>query len=280
MKSLLLIAGVLGLCAAQFKPVSEAYYDETAGLVIIGSKMFIESESSLLAENAPAVQEPIVVHHEERRYVAGSYEFWVMASMSLALVLFAGIMSGLTVGYCGIDRMDLELKKKRGTPEEKAAADRVIPIIEKHHYLLVTLLISNACCMEALPIFLDSIVPSYMAIIISVTAILFFGEVIPQAICTGPNQIKIAAFLAPLVNTLMIVLGIIAYPIAKLLDWILGEHKIERYSNNDLKALVEMHTVKALKAMEDSEMLESHGLRDNQADMIKGVIDIKEINVK
>jgi metal transporter CNNM len=33
--------------------------------------------------------------------------------------------------------------------------------------------------MEALPIFLDELVPSVWAIIISVTAVLFFGEVIP-----------------------------------------------------------------------------------------------------
>jgi metal transporter CNNM len=53
--------------------------------------------------------------------------------------------------------------------------------------LLVTLLLSNAFAMEALPIYLDAIVPSFWAIIISVTAVLFFGEVIPQAVCTGPQ---------------------------------------------------------------------------------------------
>ena len=42
--------------------------------------------------------------------------------LSLVLVCFAGLMSGLTVGYCGIDYLDLELKLKRGTPKEKAAA--------------------------------------------------------------------------------------------------------------------------------------------------------------
>ena len=49
----------------------------------------------------------------------------------------------------------------------------------------------------------------------------------------------------------MIVLGILAYPLSLLLDWILGTHRITRYSNNDLKALIEMHTVRALEAMED-----------------------------
>jgi metal transporter CNNM len=72
--------------------------------------------------------------------------------------------------------------------------------------------------MEALPIYLDSIVPSAYAILISVIAVLFFGEVIPQAICTGPQQIKIGASLAPFIQFLKIALGIVSYPIAKLLD--------------------------------------------------------------
>jgi metal transporter CNNM len=35
--------------------------------------------------------------------------------------------------------------------------------------------------MEALPIFLDKLVPEYLAIILSVTFVLIFGEIIPQA---------------------------------------------------------------------------------------------------
>jgi hypothetical protein len=42
--------------------------------------------------------------------------------------------------------------------------------------LLVTLLLANAAAMEALPIFLDKMVPEWLAIILSVTAVLFFGE--------------------------------------------------------------------------------------------------------
>lgn len=91
-------------------------------------------------------------------------------------------MSGLTVGYLSIDRLELEMKLHNGTEAEKNQALAVLPVLEDHHYLLVTLLLANALCMEALPIFLDAIVPSAYAILISVIAVLFFGEVIPQAI--------------------------------------------------------------------------------------------------
>jgi metal transporter CNNM len=97
---------------------------------------------------------------------------------------------------------------------------------------LVTLLLSNAIAMEALPIFLDALVPSFWAVMISVTAVLFFGEIIPQAICIGPNQLVIAEKIAPLVKTLMFFLGIICYPISRILDHILGEHDMVRFKND------------------------------------------------
>lgn len=107
-----------------------------------------------------------------------------------------------------------------------------MPILEHHHWLLVTLLLCNAAAMEALPLFLDKMMPGYLAIIVSVTAVLFFGEVIPQALCTGPNQLTIARYSAPMVNVLMYLTCIISYPIAKLLDYFLGEHTIKRFNND------------------------------------------------
>jgi metal transporter CNNM len=50
-------------------------------------------------------------------------------------------------------------------------------ILEKPHLLLVTLLLVNAASMEALPLVLDRLVSPYMAVILSVTAVLFFGMV-------------------------------------------------------------------------------------------------------
>jgi len=43
------------------------------------------------------------------------------------------------------------------------------------------------------------LVPEYLAIIISVTVVLIFGEIVPQAVCTGSNKLAIAKFVAPLV---------------------------------------------------------------------------------
>jgi len=38
-----------------------------------------------------------------------------------------------------------------------------------------------------------------MAVIFSVTLVLIFGEIVPQAVCTGSNKLAIAKCVAPLV---------------------------------------------------------------------------------
>lgn len=63
-----------------------------------------------------------------------------------------------------------------GSPTDRKYAARILPLLKRRHLLLVVLLLTNAACMEALPLFLDKIVPEFAAILISVTAVLFFGE--------------------------------------------------------------------------------------------------------
>jgi hypothetical protein len=104
----------------------------------------------------------------------------------------------------------------------------------------VTLLLCNAAAMEALPIFLDKLVPEVFAILISVTAVLLMGEVIPQAVCSKYGLVIGSAMSFP-VRALMMLTSPISYPIAKLLDWALGGEHASLFRRKQLKALVTLH---------------------------------------
>ena len=80
-------------------------------------------------------------------------------------------MSGLTVGFMSIDTLILELKLNNGTNEEKYYAEKILNITNNHHWLLVTLLLCNSFCAEAMPIVLHKLVGEAWAIILSVTFI-------------------------------------------------------------------------------------------------------------
>ena len=188
---------------------------------------------------------------EEEMVTGGKY--WFFMFMVAFLTLFAGMMSGLTVGYLSVDKLTMELREKTGTQMEKEYSKVILPVLSNHHWLLCTLLLMNSFAMEALPVFLDRVFSRLTAVIISVTLLLIFGEVIPQALCTGPRQIQIAAMAAPMTKFLMIISWPISYWLGKCLDIILGEQGRTRYQNQDLKALVEMHTYEAIKKISEEE---------------------------
>ena len=135
----------------------------------VDSPAFLEEEAP--AENTAegAVDEEIEEGGIELHYSYGTKGFYVCVGLALMCTCIAGIMSGLTVGLLSIDTLELEMKLLHGTDEQKRLASKVLPLLRKHHYLLVTLLLCNALAMEALPIFLDAVVPAFWAIIISVT---------------------------------------------------------------------------------------------------------------
>jgi len=166
------------------------------------------------------------------------------AGLAFICVTCAALAAGMTIGLLSLDSLKLKIKLQVGTEMEKKYAKRILPLLENHHLLLCTLLTFNAAANEALPIFLDAIVPSWAAVIISVTAVLICGEILPTALFTGPNQLKIAARFTPLIYMLRIVFYPISYPMAKTLDWLLGsDDDSESYTREEISAM--MHILRS-----------------------------------
>ena len=97
-------------------------------------------------------------------------------------------MSGLTVGYLLIDMLILEIKLISGTKQEKIYAKKIKKVINDHHWILVTSLLYNAFACEAVPILLDKLVNDIMAIVISVTVLLFVGEIVVRLYAQAPTR--------------------------------------------------------------------------------------------
>ncbi|XP_073131975.1 DUF21 domain-containing protein At4g14240-like [Henckelia pumila] len=195
----------------------------------------------------------------------GTVWWFVYAGISCVLVLFAGIMSGLTLGLMSLGLVDLEILQRSGTSSEKKQAAAILPVVQKQHQLLVTLLLCNAAAMEALPIYLDKLFNQYVAIILSVTFVLFFGEVIPQAICSRYG-LAVGANFIYLVRVLMIICYPISYPIGKILDCVLG-HNEALFRRAQLKALVSIHSREAGKGGD---------LTHDETTIISGALDLTE----
>jgi CBS domain containing-hemolysin-like protein len=192
-------------------------------------------------------------------------DFIIIPILSLFLSIFAGVMSGLTVGLMGIDKLSLTALKNSGTPSEKIYAKRILSLLEDHHLLLVTLLLANAISLESLPIVLEILLGRLNACIVGVVLTLIFSEVIPLALCTSRFQVPIASAFANLVRFLMIVFWPFSYPLARMLDRLIGHSEGRSMTGEELKTMFLIHSSPESKLFTHS-----------QVSLIHKAIDLKE----
>ncbi|KAF8870596.1 hypothetical protein CPB84DRAFT_1801877 [Gymnopilus junonius] len=217
--------------------------------------------SPYIRANVPVETEPTM---------PGSSEFWTKVLISGLLVLAGGVFAGLTLGLMGLD--DLHLRVLATSSEdlkEKKNAQKVLSLMQKgRHWVLVVLLLGNVVINESLPIFLDSALGGGVAaIVISTIAIVIFGEIIPQAVSVRYG-LAVGATCAPLVLGLMYLFAPIAWPIAKLLDYVLGKGEDHTYKKAELKSFLQFH-----RNAEEP-------LRDDEIAILNGVLELNTKNVE
>ncbi|XP_024171441.1 DUF21 domain-containing protein At5g52790 isoform X1 [Rosa chinensis] len=171
-------------------------------------------------------------------------DFWVFIVISLILSSLAGIASGLALGLLSFSKVDLEVLIRSGQPKDQKNAATILPLVKNEHLLLCTLLICKSLALEALPIFVDSILPVWAAILVSGTIVVAVTEIIPQAVCSRYG-LSLGAKGSYLVRLLLVVFFPIAYPFSKLLDCLLGEGHSALLRRAELKTLVDMHANEA-----------------------------------
>ncbi|KZV50016.1 hypothetical protein F511_12890 [Dorcoceras hygrometricum] len=199
-------------------------------------------------------------------YACCGTEFFIHVAGIVLLVAFAGLMSGLTLGLMSLSLVDLEVLAKSGTPRDRRHALKILPVVKNQHLLLCTLLLCNAAAMEALPILLDGLIAAWGAILISVTLILLFGEIIPQSVCSR-HGLAIGATVAPIVRVLVWICFPVAYPISKLLDLLLGHGHRALFRRAELKTLVNLHGNEAGKGGE---------LTHDETTIIAGALELSD----
>ncbi|KAF9561518.1 DUF21-domain-containing protein [Agrocybe pediades] len=197
----------------------------------------------------------------------GSSEFWWKLVISVGLVLAGGVFAGLTLGLMGLDELHLRvLATSSEDLQEKANAKKVLKLMKKgRHWVLVVLLLGNVIVNESLPIFLDSALGGGVAAIVISTAAI--GEVIPQAVSVRYG-LTVGATCAPLVLGMMYLFAPIAWPIAKLLDYVLGASEEHTYKKAELKSFLQFHRNGA------------EPLRDDEISILNGVLELNTKNVE
>ncbi|KAG2102587.1 hypothetical protein BD769DRAFT_176016 [Suillus cothurnatus] len=213
--------------------------------------MIITLARSLLVEPPETTGEPV-----------DSTTFWWRIAISTVLVFAGGVFAGLTLGLMGLDELHLRvLATSSEDLTEKRNAQK------GRHWVLVVLLLGNVVINESLPIFLDGAIGGGIAaVVISTTAIVIFG-VIPQAVSVRYG-LAIGARCAPFVLCLMYLFSPIAYPTAKVLDYVLGQNEGHTYKKAELKSFLQFHRTG------------EEPLRDDEISILNGVLELNTKNVE
>jgi metal transporter CNNM len=154
----------------------------------------------------------------------------------IALLLLSGLFSGLTLGLLSLDKTELKRKISLGNKEAK----QVYAVRKNGNLLLSTLLLGNVGVNSTLAIFLGDIASGVMAGIVATALIVVFGEIIPQSLFSR-YALSFGAKTAWIVRILIIILWPICFPIAYILDKVLGDEMPTVYSKRELMKIVEEH---------------------------------------
>lgn len=86
--------------------------------------------------------------------------------------------------------------------------------------------------------------------------------------------------MCPVVKFFMWLTCPVSLPLAWTLDKMLGEHKLQRYDNTQLKKLVMLHSIHALKKVEDHLPAGVEGLTTQQAKIVEGALTFQTVPCK
>ncbi|KAH9487417.1 hypothetical protein JR316_0001492 [Psilocybe cubensis] len=208
-------------------------------------------------------------HHAQRKPKIGHpqpapEEFWFHVTVSACLVLAGGMFAGLTLGLMGLDQLHLRvLAHSSEDLTQRRDAQKVLNLMQRgKHWVLV---IVN----ESLPIFLDSALGGgYTAIAISTVSIVDTSKrIIPQAVSVRYG-LSIGAKCAPFVLGMMFLLSPVAWPIAKLLDMVLGANEQHTYKKAELKTFLQFHRTG------------DEPLREDEINILNGVLELNTTRVE
>lgn len=156
--------------------------------------------------------------------------------ISIVLLLFSALFSGLTLGFFSLGRDDLKRKAELGDKDAK----RIYSLRKDSNLLLCTLLIGNVAVNSALSIFLGSITAGVAGGIIATCMIVVFGEIVPQAFFSR-YALQFGSKFVWVVRFFILIFYPACMPLALILDKVMGDEIPTIYSKQEIMGMITDH---------------------------------------
>ncbi|RNF08468.1 CBS domain-containing protein [Trypanosoma conorhini] len=163
----------------------------------------------------------------------------VLAAIITGLTILGGLASGVLLCLFSLDTKRLNALIRLGHTKDARRARRVMMLLHKSKWLLVTLLFIEAVVVEMMPLVFDMFLNPVAAIFVSVGIILVFAEIIPQAVFIR-HALQVSAALTYVVLFFMCLTSPITWPVGKLLEFVLGEKESVFLGRTELLELIRL----------------------------------------
>jgi len=193
-------------------------------------------------------------------------------AFAVALLTISGLFSGLNLGLMSFTDDDLGLVISGSEdPREILYAKRIRPLRKHGNLLLCTLLLGCTLVNAIIAVLLADLTGGVAGTIATTAAIVVFGEIVPQSVCSR-HALAVGAWSLPVVYVFLVIFFPIAYPISLLLDYILGREISGVFTRKGLLALVRLN-------VESEEHRLQSGLSVADASLLTGALTYKDKNV-
>ena len=173
----------------------------------------------------------------------------------IALVTLSALFAGLTLGMLSLDKIELEVVVAGEDKKLSECARKIIPVRRNGNLLLCTFLIGNTACNSLSSILMADLEGGIVGFIVSTVLILFFAEIIPQAICSR-YALQIGAKVIWIVKFFIILFYPVAKPISMILDLALGEEIGTIHTRQELSKLLQIHVTEGAIDHESGNILQ------------------------
>nr|NP_001104390.2 unextended, isoform F [Drosophila melanogaster]NP_001104391.2 unextended, isoform E [Drosophila melanogaster]NP_001263162.1 unextended, isoform G [Drosophila melanogaster]NP_001288144.1 unextended, isoform H [Drosophila melanogaster]A0A0B7P9G0.1 RecName: Full=Unextended protein; AltName: Full=Putative metal transporter uex; Flags: Precursor [Drosophila melanogaster]AIG63332.1 unextended, isoform H [Drosophila melanogaster]EDP28148.2 unextended, isoform F [Drosophila melanogaster]EDP28149. len=190
---------------------------------------------------------------------------WLAIIIIVTCLGFSALFSGLNLGLMSMDRTELKILRNTGTEKEKKYASKIAPVRDQGNYLLCSILLGNVLVNSTFTILLDGLTSGLFAVIFSTLAIVLFGEITPQAVCSR-HGLAIGAKTILVTKTVMAITAPLSYPVSRILDKLLGEEIGNVYNRERLKELVRVTN-------------DVNDLDKNEVNIISGALELRKKTV-
>lgn len=191
---------------------------------------------------------------------------WVVVILYFILLLLSSLCSGLNLGLMSLDLSELNLLKKIGSASEKVFAKKIYPLRAHGNLLLCSILLGNVLVNTISTLILGNYLDGIFAAIGSTMFIVIFGEIIPQAACSR-HGLWIGAKTRYIMYCIMGIVFVVAYPMSKLLNFVLGKEISTVYTRDKIRELMR-------RAKDDK------NIEEKQFKLISGALDFKSKKVE